>query len=326
MIGGGTEPAAPGTSLALVTCRRIPDLTPDDRLLLEPLAAAGIRPHPVAWDDPRADWTAFDAVLVRSPWDYHIRPVAFRSWIERCDASGVRLWNPAAVLRWNMHKRYLRDLARDGIPIVPTVWLDRAEPASLEAILEREGWSRAVVKPAISAGARRTRLVSIPQARSAQPLLLAMLGRGEVLVQPFLEQLVTEGEWSLVFLGGAFSHAVLKRPAEGDFRVQERFGGVAARAEAQPSLVWQAAAVLQALEDLWKPVGTSGDLLYARVDGVRDGERLLLVELEVLEPSLFLSLDPAAPERLTGAIAARLGSVRQGSSKPGSIWKATSDA
>ncbi len=298
MIGGrGADPAGPGTSLALVTCRRIPDLTPDDRLLLEPLVAAGIRPHPVAWDDPRASWAAFDAVLVRSPWDYHIRPAAFRSWIDRCNASGVRLWNPATVLRWNMHKGYLRDLARRRVPVVPTVWLERGSPVSLPQLLETQGWERAVVKPAISAGARRTRVVAAAQAELAQSMFATMVARGEVLVQPFLQQLVTEGEWSLVFLAGAFSHAVLKRPADGDFRVQERFGGAALRAEAPPELVRQAARVLEA---------APADLLYARVDGVREGDRLLLLELEVLEPSLFLAQERGAAARLASAIAARL--------------------
>jgi glutathione synthase/RimK-type ligase-like ATP-grasp enzyme len=152
------------------------------------------------------------------------------------------------------------------------------------------------VKPAVSAGARRTSVVSRAEAAVAAPGFQALLARRDLLVQPFLEAIADEGEWSLVFFARAFSHAVLERPAAGDFRVQERFGGAAAQARPPAGFVKLAADVLAAVE---------GDLLYARVDGVRDGEKFLLVELEVLEPSLFL--DPTSARRLAGEIARRVG-------------------
>jgi hypothetical protein len=293
----GAEPPRSAATVALVTCGRLADLTPDDRLLIEPLRAVGIEALALPWDAPGIDWTAFDGAVIRSTWDYHARPIRFQRWIEDCRSAGVRLWNPAPVLLWNLHKRYLRDLEARGVAVVPTVWLDRGSEADLAGLMDERGWERAVVKPAISAGARRTSVVSRAHAARAAPEVRTLLARRDLLVQPFLEQIAAEGEWSFIFYGRAFSHAVLKRPATGDFRVQERFGGSAALARPPADLVEQAAAMLAA---------TEGDLLYARVDAVRDGDRLLLVELEVLEPSLFLEQDASAARRLAGEIERRV--------------------
>jgi hypothetical protein len=291
------EPSHAVATVALVTCSRLADLTPDDRLLLEPLRQAGIEARALTWDAPRADWAALDGAVIRSTWDYHARADRFRRWIERCESGDVKLWNPPPVLRWNLHKRYLRDLEERGVALVPTSWLDRGANADLAALLDERGWERAVVKPAISAGARHTSVVSRAEVARAEPAFRALLARRDLLVQPFLEQIAAEGEWSFIFFGRAFSHAVLKRPAAGDFRVQERFGGSVAPARPPAGLVDQAAET---------PAATEGDLLYARVDAVRDRDRLLLVELEVLEPSLFLEQDPGAARRLAAEIAKRV--------------------
>lgn len=286
-----------GPAVALVTCAVLPNGTEDDRLLVEPLRAAGFTPSFEVWDDPGVNWPSFAAVVVRSAWDYHLRPAAFAEWVRRCGATGVRLWNPAPVLLWNLHKGYLRTLEERGVRVVPTEWLPRDARADVTQLLARNRWPRAVVKPAVSAGAHRTWTLPDDPARAAR-LLAALLRRSDVMVQPFLEPIVTEGEWSLVFLGGRFSHAALKRPASGEFRVQERFGGVVEPAQAPADLVEQAEATLAAVGD--------DDLLYARVDGVREDRRLTLLELEVLEPSLFFEHDAAAPSRFVDALCARI--------------------
>ncbi|MBA2564888.1 MAG: hypothetical protein H0V09_05645, partial [Gemmatimonadetes bacterium] len=247
--------------LALVTCPQLPEGTPDDAVLLPHLRAAGFQPEFVSWDDETTDWRAFRAVVVRSTWDYHARPRRFLRWIEHCAETGIALWNPPRVLRWNHHKRYLRDLAEHGVPVVETEWLERGRPSDLAELLRHRGWDVAVVKPAVSAGARRTRTVRSTEAGAEQPVLDRMLRSGDVLVQPFLEAVVGEGEWSLIFFGGELSHAILKRPAAGDFRVQERFGGTVEAATAPGWMTEQAAAVLEAVEVLG---GAEGDLLYAR--------------------------------------------------------------
>ncbi len=282
----------------MVTCAAYRDLTPDDLLAAGVLAERGVHVSPVLWDDASADWPSFDVVVVRSPWDYYERAAEFAAWIAARAADGTNLWNPARVLRWNMNKRYLRELERAGVDVVKTIWLEHGTTArGLEDVLDEHGWTSAVIKPGISAGAHRTFVVTRDDVHAHQPEVDALLAHGDVMVQPFIERLVGEGEWSLLFFGGAFSHAVVKRPASGDFRVQPRHGGTVHPATAPGALVDAARRVLD---------HAPGALMYARVDGVRDGNRLLLMELEVLEPFLFLDADPGAARRFAGAIVARL--------------------
>ena len=266
--------------LALVTCERFPDLAPDDCLALPELAARGVEAEPVVWNDPAVLWERFDAAVVRSTWDYQRDPQRFRGWI---DGLRIPLWNPPHVLRWNLAKTYLLELP---VPAVPTVLLGERE---LEAVLDERGWEQAVVKPAVSASADFTFRV-----RRGEPLpdLAPLRARGGVLVQPFLPE-IQQGEWSFVFFGGRFSHALVKRPRSGDFRVQEQFGGLHQATQPAPELLQQAVRALQA---------APGPTLYARVDGCVVDGRLLVMELELLEPSLSLSLNAAAPARFADAI------------------------
>ena len=280
--------------VALATSAAYPALAPDDRSLLAPLARRGVRAEPAVWDDPAVRWTDYDAVVVRSCWDYHLRADAFARWIDGLEAAGVPLWNPARVLRWNADKRYLRDLASDGVPTVPTRWADASTRESLAELLASCGWTDAVVKPAVSASAFRTWRVSAHDARAHETEFRATLAAGPALVQPFVRAVVAEGEWSLVFLDGAYSHAALKRPRAGDFRVQQEHGGSSVRAEPDPGVVARAASIVERY---------ATDCVYARVDGVVDADGLRLMELELVEPHLFLEMRSDAPERLADAIA-----------------------
>jgi glutathione synthase/RimK-type ligase-like ATP-grasp enzyme len=283
----------PEHRLALATCSSLPDLDVDDQLLLAPLAARGVAATPVVWDDPGVSWSAFDGVLVRSCWDYHLRARDFNRWIDALEAASVQLWNPPAVLRWNAEKSYLRELAERGIDVVPTRWVERGAAESLASVLAETGWSCAVVKPAVSAAAHCTWRTSPGDAAAREVDFRALVASGRVLVQPYLDVVERDGEWSLVFLDGAFSHAVVKRPKAGDFRVQSHHGGEEHAAIAPPALIAAAEAVVRA---------AAAERLYARVDGcVLDG-RFHLMELELLEPSLFLRAHPAAAERLADAL------------------------
>src|SRR6266540_1929930 len=191
------------------------------------------------------------------------------------------VWNPPAILRWNSHKGYLRDLAARGVPVVPTRWLARGTPVELAQLLRDVGWSDAVVKPAVSASAHGTWRTSFETAGADQRRLDELLRSGDVMVQPFMSEVRDAGEWSILFLGGRFSHAVLKRPGAGagDYRVQLEFGGTAATMVPPDTLLADAEAVMAAVP---------GDPLYARVDGVERDGRLVLMELELIEPHLFL--------------------------------------
>lgn len=208
---------------------------------------------------------------------------------------GRPVWNPCALLRWNANKRYLADLAERGVPIVPTEWLPAPVVSSLHEIMSARGWDDVVVKPTISATAHGTSRIRRADANAFEAFPENV---GELMVQPFLREIGTAGEWSLMFFRGGFSHSVRKRPVPADFRVQSEFGGSAV-AEAAPRQVIAAAE---------KVVGAvMGPWLYARVDGVETAEGFLLMELEMLEPLLFLELNPQAPERFADAVLASLG-------------------
>ena len=293
-------------SIALATYAALPTLATDEHPLVEELAALGVRAVPAVWDDATVAWNAFDAVIVRSCWDYHLRIDQFFAWIDRVSALGVRVWNPPAMLRWNSRKTYLHDLTIGGVRTVPTLWLAgdgaRRSALSLEKILQDTGWTNVVVKPVVSASAHETWRVSRDEARvnrAVHDARLATLVAGHgAMVQPFVPEIATDGEWSLLFFGGEFSHVVQKRAAHGDFRVQREFGGTfETMSRPTPRVLDQAERALRS---------APGEALYARVDGViLDGD-LVVTELELLEPSLFLDAEAGAPARLAAAIAARL--------------------
>ncbi len=281
-------------SLAFVTCASLPDLTPDEQAVAAVLAARGMSIAATVWDDPAVKWKDFEALILRSTWDYHHRPAEFAAWLGRVEAAGVPLWNQPATVRWNMQKGYLRDLETQGVAIAATEWLPARQPADLVEILARRGWAEAVVKPAISASAHNTWRVQATEAAASQGRLAAQLDEGELLVQEFMPEIQSEGEWSLLFFGSQYSHAVLKRPAAGDFRVQNEYGGGHQAAQPAKGVVAQAAAALAA---------APGQTLYARVDGVLRGETFVLMELELIEPYLFLSSAEGAVERFAAAVA-----------------------
>ena len=279
--------------IALATSSAHPTLNDDDRLLIPALRDHGLAAEPAVWDSPDVRWEVFQGVVVRSCWDYHHRLEEFLAWVSGLERAGVRVWNPPAVLRWNSHKGYLGDLAVRGVPIVPTRWLARGERIELTRVLREEGWRSAVVKPAVSASASGTWPTGPDGAGDDQARLDELLQAGDVMVQPLVDEVRETGEWSLLFYGGQFSHAVLKRPAAGDYRVQWEFGGSAVSAVAPAHLIAGAERVLAA---------APGDLLYARVDGVERNGQLVLMELELIEPHLFLGWDERAPARLAAAV------------------------
>jgi len=284
-------------NIAFVTSAAHPDLTPDDQLAVVQLEQRSARVTSAIWNDPSADWTDFDAIIIRSTWDYHHRAEEFRSWIDALDAAGAPLWNPPALLRWNMEKTYLRDLERAGIPIVPTEWLEQGTKPDLGGLLAERGWADAVVKPVISAAASRTWRVSHSTALEVGERLTESLDAGDVMVQPFVREIQTRGEWSLMFIGGDFSHAVRKMPTEGDFRVQTGFGGRSITDDPGDEVVRAAQRVLNAAPSPW---------LYARVDGIETEAGFVLLELEMLEPSLFFSHTESGAARFADAIIARV--------------------
>jgi len=288
-----------GRNIALVTYDAQPSATDDDRHLVDALVKLGASVDERPWSDPTARWETYDAVIVRSCWDYFHKPAAFHRWLDALEASGARVFNATSTLRWNADKAYLRDLDARGVPVIPTHWIDRGAVSSLDDVRTRTGWSELVVKPAVSGGAHRT-WRAMPGEPADDERLAAMTADGTVLIQPLVDEIASEGEWSLIFLDGRFSHAVIKRPRAGDFRVQKEHGGTVEPIVPPESIVADAARALEGAH----PEGEVP--LYARVDGCVVDGTLMLMELEVLEPELFLRADPSAGDRLASALLGRL--------------------
>ena len=283
--------------VALATYESAPDLAPDDQPLVPALASVGVRAESAVWSDASLAWESYDAVVIRSCWDYHLRVAEFFAWLDRLESADVRVWNPPALVRWNADKRYLLDLARRGVATIPTMIALRGRPRDVEAIVHAEGWRHVVVKPAISASGYETHSLTSPFDAATRETIERVSRRSHVLVQPFVEEIPRDGELSFTFIDGRFSHAMLKRARSGEFRVQTEHGGSVENTTVDASLVEQASRALGAID---------GVPLYARVDGVVRGGDLLLMELELIEPNVFLSERSGAVDDFAAAIRARL--------------------
>lgn len=284
--------------IAFVTCTPFGPIQPngfsaDDALAVAVLESEGLTVQAVRWDDADADWLAYALIVIRSPWDYFRRLPEFLAWLNRLEALGAPVHNPIPVLRDNLDKAYLVRLQEQGVAVTPTVLIKRGLAPSLTALLAQRGWDEAVAKPAVSGAAFETWRVSRSSVERSQARFAELVCERDMLVQPYLTDIAEGGEWSLVFFHGEFSHALRKFPASGDFRVQQYHGGSLTEATAPPELIATATELL---------THVPGPLLYARVDGVMTAEGFLLMELELIEPELFLRTHPAAPARFARAI------------------------
>jgi glutathione synthase/RimK-type ligase-like ATP-grasp enzyme len=269
---------------------------PEEGLLTAALAERGVRAEPVPWDDPAVQWRRYDGCLVRSTWDYPLRPAAFAGWARQL-ATAVPLWNPLPVLRWNLHKGYLLALGRRDVAVTPSVLVRAGElvdPAAAGAQLEAD---RLVIKPAIGNASRDIEFVDAGAASPRRPAQ-------DILVQPFLPSMSggeAPGEHCLVFFDGTFSHAVRRVPAPGSHLAHEWHGGSLCAFEPEPAQLDLASRALRVAA-----ASTGSSALYARVDLVRAARGWVVHELELIEPLLYLQHEPAAAGRLAAAVADRL--------------------
>ncbi|HPF22203.1 MAG: hypothetical protein R3C08_03400 [Hyphomonas sp.] len=251
--------------------------------------AKGMTVEDVSWDDPAADWGSYAAAIIGTTWDYWDRQAEFLATLDRIE-SATRLFNPAAVVRWNIHKTYLRDLEAKGARIIPTVWLDKADAAGAAAAFDTLGADDLVFKRQVGAGAhgqhRLKRGEPVPDMPHA------------MMVQPFVPAIQTEGEYSFIYIGGEFCHALVKRAVPGDYRIQSKYGGKETPVVPPTDDLADAAAIVAMLDEA---------PLYGRVDMVRgDDGRLVLMELEVIEPYLYPVEGPRLGEMMAEAVIRRL--------------------
>lgn len=277
-----------------VTCSALPNLDPDDRLALDIINARGAVASVAVWDDPQVDWARAGICVLRSTWDYHLRHERFLQWCSDV-ARVTALYNPLPLIRWNIVKRYLRDLERAGVPIVPTHWIERASRVELAALLASRAWPDAVIKPGIGLSTYGVRKVSQAgqSVQGDQAHLDGLLQHHDVMVQPYLSSVDGYGERALMFIEGRFSHAARKTAFQALLPAGEA-GETPASATAE-----EIAVAAHAVAALPQPA------LYARVDLVHDeAAHPLVLELEVIEPTLFLGMAAHAPARFADAVMA----------------------
>jgi len=268
-----------------------------DKLLIEPMKTFGWIAEEISWRNEKINWKDYDAVIVRSTWDYQNDPVKFISVLEKIN-SVSHLENNLELMKWNMNKNYLFYLEQKGIKIVDTIWEKSFNPDVSIEYFDRHRTDEIIIKPNISANADNTFRLTKEKLKDNLQKLENVFASREFMVQPFLKNILDEGEYSLFFFDGKFSHSVLKKPKEKDFRVQEEHGG-----NIQPKNV--SPEIISIAENIFNKLSTVP--LYGRADLVRTNENdFALMELELIEPSLYLNKDEYSPARFAKAFNDRL--------------------
>lgn len=277
-------------SARLVTAAHLPDLAPDDQELLHALHRLGMATEVAVWDDPAVDWAAAPVTVVRSVFDYHLRHAEFISWVDQVEPV-TSLYNPPDIIRWNSHKSYLLQLAQDGFPIIPTESVDQGSVVDLRAVLTARSWTVAVVKPAVSASAHGTMQVTADNLDEAQAHLDGLAHQGDALIQPYLYDFETTGETSVIWLGGERTHCV-RRPS--GMHTSLEVAHIGAPLEPTAGELKLARAAYE-----W----ISPTPLYARIDLLHTRDYgLLVLELELVEPALYLRHSTTVADRFAAAV------------------------
>jgi hypothetical protein len=250
------------------------------------------------WSDRMVDWSQYAALLLKSPWDYFDRYDEFLNWCNQIEDLGIPVYNNLEMVIWNSDKRYLKEIEEGGFSIVRTQFLEKGNAAAeIYACFALFDVQELIIKPAVSGGAKHTLKINLNDYESQKIQLDNLLRQEVFMVQPFVEEIVSVGEYSYIFFNGKFSHAVLKTAKLGDFRVQHFFGG-------EITTVQPSSDELTYLETLVEAFAK--DTLYARVDGVWRGREFLLMELELIEPYLFLFTSELAKDNYINALKSRL--------------------
>jgi glutathione synthase/RimK-type ligase-like ATP-grasp enzyme len=269
------------TKIALLSCQNWPGALDAERtfaLDFPPQYDVKVE----VWNDPSVNWTDYNYLIFRTVWDYFDFPDEFAKWLDTLEHLQVKTLNPLSIVKRNQHKFYLRDLQNQGIEIIPTVFIPKNSGLDLTFLADKN-WTKAVIKPAISAGSYQTTLFNIEETDKITQEYATIAVESDLLVQPFMPEIQTMGEVSIIFFGGKFSHSILKKPKEEDFRVQSQFGGKYTVYQPGLSLISTSANIVKTFGD---------NLLYARVDGILKDGKFLLMELELIEPDLYFGHFP----------------------------------
>lgn len=279
------------STLVFLSTSNLEDFFVYDELLIPYFEKAGWRVETISWHEQR-DWGQYDAVIVRSTWDYQQHASAFLDKLAQIAASGTRLINPLELMQWNIEKTYLKSLSEQGISIVPTCWMDDYDAIRISDLFAKWQTDEVILKPTLSANADDTFRLTRRDIQEQHQTLSECFKQRAHMVQPFVPEIVNTGEYSLFYFAGEYSHGILKTPKTGDFRVQEEHGG-------ELALITPTAAQLDTAQHTLSAMPS--DYLYARVDLVEFNNEWVVMELELIEPSLYFNLDPQSPVRFVDA-------------------------
>lgn len=278
--------------IAILTCEKLPELTTADQLLIPELAKHNILAKPVIWSDKTVNWSDYDYLIFRNTWDYFEKEIEFNLWLDQIEKSGIKTLNPIGIIKQNKHKFYLREMEKEGISILPTVFIDRTNSLNLTKLIPSH-WKKAVIKPAFSAGSYLTQVFKVANIQKINTDYKKLAEQKEFLLQEFMPEIQIAGETSFIFFNKKFSHAVNKKPVEGDFRVQSQFGGEYTLVQPTQDLIEKAQKIVNTFPE---------NLLYARVDGIIIDTELYLMEIECIEPDLYFDISGGALQRFVEAI------------------------
>ena len=281
---------------AFLTTHNLEDFFIYDDLVKPHLAKLGWTVDDVCWRDQTVDYSQYDVVVVRSTWDYQAFAEQFMQTLLRIEVSGARLENSFKLMKWNVSKSYLKDLESHGVPILPSIWLSSFDSASIHNAFSHFEASEIIIKPLVSANADFTYRLSKDDFRKKEQAIKKELDTREIMIQAFEKTILDKGEFSLFYFDGEYSHAINKMPANGDFRVQEEHGGQLRSIEPSAAMLSLAQKTLAALPD---------KALYARIDMLQTDKGLAIIEVELIEPSLYFNMDKASSKRFADAISKR---------------------
>ena len=278
--------------IGLLTCEKLPELTLADQQLIPELAKHNIVAKALIWNDKTINWNEFDYLIFRNTWDYFEKETEFNLWLDQIEKLGIKTLNAIEIIKQNKHKFYLREMEKKGILILPTIFIDKNANLNLAEILPKH-WKKAVIKPAFSAGSYLTSVFDASAIEKTNNEYTKLAQEKELLLQEFVPEIQTLGETSFIFFNKKFSHAINKKPIDGDFRVQSQFGGKYNLIHPNQELIDKAQKVVNTFHD---------KLLYARVDGIVIDTELHLMEIECIEPDLYFEISEGALERFVASI------------------------
>lgn len=288
--------------VVILTMKGTDDFVIYDKLLDQPMLKSGWKTISIPWNEKNITWADYDAVIIRSTWDYQEYAGEFMQVLKDIEESGTPLLNSYKIARWNINKNYLREVEQKGAEIIPTLWRDQFDFSEVNGYFESFDTEQIIIKPTISANSDNTFWLKLESYQHMREQLESSLQNCQLMIQPFVPAVVEEGEYSLFYFAGDYSHCILKTPKKGDFRVQEEHGGILQRIEPCKDLLTAAEKALQTIPE---------KCLYARVDLVEFQGAYKIMEIELIEPSLYFNLDGDAAYRFTQSFNNWMSSVDQ---------------